>query len=108
MRATDHPRDVGRRDRAKLVRFNAAELRIVVERARTAGRPAACFIRESALGSSPRARKTDLPDSLIRALSRVATRLGTLSELATEQQLVGAEAFQDALDDVLDIIRNLD
>jgi hypothetical protein len=38
----------------------------------------------------------------------VATRLGTLSELATEQQLVGAEAFQDALDDVLDIIRNLD
>jgi hypothetical protein len=50
----------------------------------------------------------DLPDSLIRALSRVATRLGTLSELATEQQLVGAEAFKDAVDEVLAIIRNLD
>ena len=108
VRATDHPRDVERRKRAKLVRFNSDELRIVVDRARTAGRPAACFIREAALGYSPRVRKTELTDSLIRVLSRVATRLGTLSQLATEQQLDGAEDFQRAVNEVLAIIRSLD
>ena len=90
------------------MRFNSDELRIVVDRARTAGRPAACFIREAALGYSPRVRKTELTDSLIRVLSRVATRLGTLSQLATEQQLDGAEDFQRAVNEVLAIIRSLD
>jgi len=97
-----------RRKCTKLVRFNSDELRIVVDRARIAGRPAACFIRESALGSSPRARETDQSDSLIRALSRVATRLGTLSQLAIEQRLTGAEDFQLAVSEVLSVIRDLD
>lgn len=97
-----------RRECTKLVRFSPDELRIIVDRARTAGRPAACFIRESALGSSPRARKTELSDALIRALSRVATRLGKLSQQATEQHLAGAENFEHAVNDVLGIVRDLD
>jgi hypothetical protein len=108
VRIGERSRDLVRRDCAKLVRFNANELRIVMERARLAGRPVACFIRESALGSSTRARKTEATDSIIRSLSRVATRLGALSHIATEQRLDGAEEFQHAVTEVLGIIRHLD
>jgi hypothetical protein len=103
-----HLSGIGRRECTKLIRFSPEELRIVVNRAQTAGRPAACFIRESALGSSPRARKTEFNDSLVRTLSRVATRLRTLSQHATEQHLTGAEDFQHAVNEVLGIIHNLD
>jgi hypothetical protein len=108
MESKDAPREIARRDCAKLVRFRPDELRIVVDRARAAGRPAACFIRESALGSSPRVRKTDLTDSLIRRFSRVATRLGVLSQIAKDNDLAGAEDFEHAMNEVLGIIRNLD
>lgn len=99
---------IGRREFTKLIRFSTDELRIVVERARAAGRPTACFIRELALGSSPRARKTEVNDSLIRVLSRLATRLRTLSQNATEQHLDGAEDFRRAVNEVLGIIQSLD
>jgi len=103
-----HSPEAQRREYAKLIRFNSDEIAIIIDRARNAGRPPACFIRESALGSSQRARKTDLTDSLIRSLSRVATRLGALSDLARKQQLAGAEDFQHAVNEVLDFVRNLD
>ena len=92
----------------KLIRFSPDELRLVAERARVSGRPVACYIRESSLGSSPRARRTDLNDSLIRALSQVASRLMSLAATAKEQQLSGAAEFENAVSDVLDVIRSLD
>ena len=93
---------------AKLIRFSPDELRLVAERARVSGRPVACYIRESSLGSSPRARRTDLNDSLIRGLSQVASRLTSLAATARVQQLSGAAEFENALSDVLDVIRSLD
>ena len=73
----------------KLIRLSAAELQIVTERARVSGRPVACYIRESSLGPTPRARRTDLNDSLIRTLAQVATRLTSLAALR-ETILLGA------------------
>ena len=92
----------------KLIRFTRDELRLVSERARISGRPVACYIRESSLGPSPRIRRTDLSDSLIRALAQVATRLTSLAATAKEQQLAGATEFETAVCDVLDVIRSLD
>ena len=63
-----------RRELTKLIRFSVDELEAVTDRARGAGRPVACFIRESAIGSAPRARRSEMSDALIRQLSRVGTR----------------------------------
>ena len=92
----------------KLIRFSIAELETVTARARVSGRPVACYIRESSLGPAPRVRRTDLNDSLIRTLAHVASRLTSLAATAKEQQLSSAAEFENAVSDVLDIIRNLD
>ena len=63
----------------------------------------ACYIREASLGASPRVRRADLNDSLIRTLAQVATRLTSLAATAKEQQLSGAAQFEAAVADVLDV-----
>ena len=97
-----------RRELTKLIRFSSAELEVVVERARAAGRPVACFIRESSIGSTPRARRSEMSDALIRHLSRIATHLSALSSAAKQQSLPRAAEFEHAVEDVLDTIRQLD
>jgi len=97
-----------KRDRPKLIRYSPDELAIVTERARAAGRPIARFIREASLGNSPRARRTATSDVIIRQLARVATHLTELSRIASESRLPGAEAFQDAIGDVVEAIRLVD
>ena len=97
-----------RRTCAKLIRFNADELRLVEERARSSGRPVACYIRESSLGASPRPRRTDLSDSIIRALTQVANRLTPLAVAARTQDLPSATEFEAAVSTVLAVIRDLD
>ena len=96
------------RNRPKLIRFTPSELREVAERARVRGRPVACFIRESSLGVSPRVRRTELNDSLIRALARVADQLTRLAAVADAAGLQDAPAFAQTVTDVLDLIRDLD
>lgn len=97
-----------KREYAKLIRFTDAELQRVIDRARVAGRPVACYIRESSLGPAPRARPTEFSDSVIRTLARIGTSLPQLAQLAREQQLAGATEFAAAVDDVLVLIRELD
>lgn len=103
LQSTTHQRSC-----AKLIRFSPVELRAVNDRARAAGRPVACFVRESSLGSSPRARRIDMSDSLIRLLAQVGTRLAELSRVATQGGLAGAEEFERGVADVLRVIRQLD
>lgn len=79
-----------------------------MERARAAGRPVACYMRESSLGPSPRARRTDITDGLVRALAKVATRLTPLADVARKEQLAGAVEFETAISDLLAVIRDLD
>ena len=94
-----------RRDHPKLIRYSAAELQVVAQRARDCGRPVARYIRETSLGAVPRARRTAMSDIVIRQLARAATRLTHLSRLATEQKIPGAEEFESAVGDVLEVIR---
>ena len=97
-----------RRTHHKLIRYTAEESELVASRARSAGRPTACFIRESSLGSSPRIRRTELSDSLIRVLANAASRLTHLAAVARKQELPGASEFEVAVSEVLDVIRQLD
>src|SRR6476620_9427112 len=100
--------EVRRREHTKLIRFSPDELRVVIERARTAGRPVACFIRESSIGSTPRARRTELNDVLIRRLAGVGSHLDELSKVAREHDLPRAAEFEQAVQEVLDMIRQID
>ena len=97
-----------KREHAKLIRFTAGELHRVTERARLAGRPVACYIREASLGPAPRVRPTGFSDSAIRTLARLATSLPHLAQLARDQHLPAATDFDTAVDDVLTLIRELD
>jgi hypothetical protein len=97
-----------RRKFTKLIRFSSDELRVVVDRARAAGRPVASFIRESSIGSTPRARRSEMSDVLIRHLSRIASHLSGLSSAAKQQDLPRAIEFERAVEDVLETIRQID
>ena len=100
--------EAGRRTCPKLIRLSPDELRLVEERARSAGRPVASYIRESSLGAPPRPRRTDLSDSIIRALTQLANRLAPLVAVAKSQDLPDAADFETAVSVVLDLIRDLD
>jgi len=97
-----------RREYTKLIRFRADELEMVVERARAAGRPVACFVRESSIGSTPRARRSEFNDVLIRDLARIGSHLDDLSKVAKEHDLPRAAEFDHAVKEVLDVIRRID
>ena len=97
-----------RRTCPKLIRLSPDELRLVEDRAWSAGRPVACYIREASLGASPRPRRTDLSDSIIRALTQLANRLAPLVASAKNQDLPGAADFETTVSVVLELIRDLD
>jgi hypothetical protein len=97
-----------RRNCARLIRFTPTELRLLIERAEAAGRPVACYVRESSLGPSPRTRRTALSDSIIRPLAKVATLLGQVSTIVEHQQLPHADELKVAIVEVLDLIRQLE
>jgi hypothetical protein len=97
-----------RRQYTKLIRFSADELKVVVAHARAAGRPVACFVRESSIGSTPRARRSELSDVLIRHLAQISSRLTQLSKVAKEEDLPRAAEFEHAVQEVLDVIRQID
>lgn len=96
-----------KRECSKLIRFTAAELQIVVDRARGCGRPVACYIREVSLGGKPRIAAASLAPTMIRDLARVATHLQRLRSVANERALPETESFGAAVDDVMNLIRAL-
>ncbi len=97
-----------RRTSTKLIRFSPDELELVINRARSAGRPVACYIRESSFGPAPRARRAGLSDAVIRTLSQLATRLSLLATEAKSQHLPQADKFQQSVSEVLDVIREIE
>lgn len=101
-------RPSARRGCTKLIRFTAEELHAVVDRAAAAGRPVACFIRESAVGQKPKAKPGTLNDTLIRELARVATRLTSLVTSANSAALPNAADFDATVRDLLDTIRGIE
>ncbi len=97
-----------RRTSTKLIRFSPDELELVINRAGSAARPVACYIRESSLGPAPRARRAGLSDAVIRTLSQLATRLSLLATEAKNHHLAQADEFQQAVSEVLDIVREVE
>ena len=93
----------------KLIRFTPSELEQVNARARAAQQPVACYIRDVSLGARKRAvGSTPMSQMMVHRLSRVATRLCTLREIADRVGLAEAHEFGAALADVLDLIRDIE
>lgn len=100
--------EVEQRSCPKLVRYKPSELAQVIERARACGRPVACYIRETSLGTANRARRTAVSDELIRRLAKLGNELARLSRVVQERQLPGSAEFDARLVEVLDVIKQLD
>jgi hypothetical protein len=77
---------VDRRTAAKLIRFHPDELRHITECARRAGLTPARFIRETALGATPRARSHAAAVPLLRELARLGRTLDQLARVAQARQ----------------------
>jgi hypothetical protein len=93
----------------KLIRFTSEELTRVRARASAAGRPVACFIRESAVGS--RKRLGEVPSSnaaLIHQLAQVATSLRAVRDAAMSLNLDGCADFDRVFESLMDLIRGID
>lgn len=101
-------RHATRRDCAKLIRFSIEELDVVTARAAAAGRPVACFIRESAMGQKPRVRTGVLGDAVVHQLGRVAVRLEEVSAGARAAGIADVAQFDEAVRELLDTIRSID
>jgi hypothetical protein len=75
-----------RRSVAKLIRFHPAELARITARAQACGQTPARFIRETALGASPKPRPEASADPLLCEMARVGRCLDQLARLAQTGQ----------------------
>jgi len=75
-----------RRIAAKLIRFHPDELREITECARRAGLTPARFIRETALGATPRVRAHAAAQPVLRDLARLGRCLDQVARLAQARQ----------------------
>ena len=92
----------------KLIRFTPAELARVNERARAAGQPVACYIRDISVGARRKASSVSLGGPIIHSLARVATQLRGLREAAVQRALPEAADFGAAVEDLLALIQRID
>jgi hypothetical protein len=98
------PRTVG-----KLIRFRPDELATIAERAGACGAPVARYIREVALGVTPRARRTEATAELIRQLARIGNNLNQLTRAASDGRGLGDAARLHALlDELVATIRRVE
>ena len=92
-----------------MVRFTADEFALIRERARECGKPPARYIRETALGAVPRARRSTANAAVIRELARIGNVLTQLAEVARRSDTpAGSAAIEAALSEVLETIRRID
>ena len=77
-----------------------------LDRGRSTG---SCFPPTSTiLGGSPSPGRVGLGDAVIRALGQLATRLSLLATEAKNHHLAQADDFQQAVSEVLDIVREIE
>jgi hypothetical protein len=97
-----------RRTIAKLIRFHPAELSLVAERARACGLTPARFIRETALGAIPRAKRYADTAPLLHQVARIGRDLEQLARAARERgEAPEATRLAAALDAHLVAVRSL-
>lgn len=98
------------RTAAKVIRFSPEELARITARAHACGRTPARFIRETALGAMPKARRHDDRDALLRELARIGSSLAQLLVLSrrddtttvSEQLAAALEAHRATLRSLVD------
>jgi citrate lyase beta subunit len=99
---------VNRRTAAKLIRFHPAELSLVAEHARVCGLTPARFIRETALGGIPRAKRHADTAPLLRELALIGRDLAQLARAGRERgDTPEAERLAAALDALLAAARRV-
>ncbi len=74
------------RTTAKLIRLRPDELARITTRARACGQTPARFIRETALGAIPAARREPAAPEVLRALARLGASLDALARYGCTQQ----------------------
>lgn len=80
------------------IRYSSVEWAVIVEQARSCGRPPARYVRETSLGSAPKARRSRENDGLIHELGRIGT---SLSRLVAEARESPATSHQDRIEAIL-------
>ena len=99
---------VDRRTATKLIRLHPEELRQITEGARRAGLTPARFIRETALGATPRARSHAAMGPLLRELARIGRCLDQLAHCAkTRQDAALAAQMRAALEQHEALVRHI-
>ena len=92
-----------------MVRFTADEFALIRERARECGKAPARYIRETALGAVPRARRSAANAAVIRELARIGNVLTQLAEVARSSDTPADYGeIEAALGEVLETIRRID
>jgi hypothetical protein len=95
--------------RPRKIRFSDDEWDVIVDRARLCGRAPARYVRETALGATPRATRTQATAPVIHQLGRLGNQLRQLSDRLTERgELASATEVSEALGEVLGVVRHLD
>lgn len=96
------------RTKATLVRWRATEIAAVTERAKACGLPVARFVRETALGTVPKAARNGDQKALLRELARSGNNLNQLAHEAHARDLFPAkEKLDAALELHLAVLRQL-
>lgn len=96
-----------RRTHAKLIRFHPDELRQITESASRAGLTAARFIRETALGAVPKARRTTTAGPLLHELARIGRCLDQLTHTRGNASPALADRLRAALDGHAALVRDI-
>jgi hypothetical protein len=84
-----------------VIRYHAAEVTAVRERARICGAPLARYVRDVSLGAIPRERRQRATDEAIRHLARIGNNLNQLAREANSADRFPMEARIDAAVDEL-------
>jgi len=97
-----------RRTATKLIRLHPEELQQITESARRSGLTPARFIRETALGATPRARSHAATGPLLRELARIGRCLDQLAHGAkTSQDAALAAQMRNALEQHEALVRHI-
>lgn len=89
------------------IRYTDAEWAIIVSQARSCGRPPARYVRETSLGSTPRASRSRADAEVIHELGRVGTTLTRIAAARQDGQHGSQAAIEAALVELLAVIRRL-
>ena len=107
-RVTEASVDSPRRTRALLVRLSPDERRSIRERAHDCGMGASTYMRETALGSKPRARPRRLEQKAVYHLGRIGNNLNQLAYIANATgRLDDTSRLHEVLNELLTTMRRL-